>query len=264
MTNKLEKSDCWLILQNNCLLLKENYSIPCLTASETASLSNLFLRRYPLGSLHHYNLYCAEIPIDCSFPQMISAFPLKKALEHMNNEWRHFLIKAHAIINWDKNHQYCGHCGSKTIPKTSIFERVCNKCALSFFPRISPSIIVRITKGEEILMARGHHFAPGVYGLIAGFVEVGENIEEAIHREVKEEVGIEINNLHYFGSQSWPFPDSLMIAFTADYRSGELVSDTNELEEANWYHYHKLPGGPSSSISIATQLIEDFIKTRSP
>ena len=250
-----QKSEDWLILQNNCLLLTKDHSIP--TADEINSLTNFFLRRY---QLNQQNIYCAEIPIDCALPSTLTAIPLKKSLELVSDKWRHFLMKAHAIINWDKNHQFCGQCGNPTIPRLAIFERVCTPCSLSFFPRISPSIIVRITKGKEILMSRGHHFAKGVYGLIAGFIEPGETIEEAICREVKEEVGIEIKNLRYFGSQPWPFPDSLMIAFTADYASGKLIIDKNELAEAEWYAYNQLPGGPSTSVSIARQLIESFVK----
>lgn len=273
MTDQTQTSDDWLILQNNCVLLKEDHaSSPVLNANEINSLTTFFLRQYQLGQyqlgqyqlgqFHQQNLYCAEIPIDCPLPPNMVVFPLKKTLELVNKEWRHFLVKAHAIINWDKNHQYCGQCGNPTLPRIGMFERVCSSCSLSFFPRISPSIIVRITKGDEILMARSPHFAPGVYALIAGFVEVGENIEEAIHREVREEVGIEIKNLSYFGSQPWPFPDSLMIAFTALYSAGELLIDRNELEEAGWYHYSLLPGGPSTSISIAKQLIEAFVKDK--
>ena len=108
-------------------------------------------------------------------------------------------------------------------------------------------------------MARSPHFPPGVYGLIAGFVDVGENIEEAVHREVKEEVGLQIKNLLYYGSQPWPFPDSLMLAFTADYASGEIVMDQDEIEDAGWYRHDNLPGLPSVALSIAMKLIDDFV-----
>ena len=109
-------------------------------------------------------------------------------------------------------------------------------------------------------MSRSPHFPPGRYGLIAGFVEAGESIEAAAYREVEEEVGIKIKNLRYFGSQSWPFPDSLMIAFIAEYASGELIIDHNEIEDAGWYRYDNLPGKPSSSVSIAKKLIEHYIE----
>lgn len=108
-------------------------------------------------------------------------------------------------------------------------------------------------------MARSPHFLPGIYGLIAGFVETGESIEETVHREVAEEVGIKIKNLSYFGSQPWPFPDSLMIAFMAEYESGEIIIDKNEIEEAGWYRYDDLPGRPSMSFSIASTMLDNFI-----
>jgi NAD+ diphosphatase len=120
---------------------------------------------------------------------------------------------------------------------------------------------VLIKKGEHLLMARGSHFPPGIYGLIAGFVETGENLEEAIRREVKEEVGIEIKNPSYFGSQAWPFPDSLMIAFLVEYASGDIQIDKDEIEEAGWYRYDNLPGLPSMKISIASKLLESFVES---
>ena len=108
-------------------------------------------------------------------------------------------------------------------------------------------------------MARGPHFLPGVYALIAGFVESGESLEETVHREVLEEVGIYVKNLSYYGSQPWPFPDSLMIAFKADYASGDIAIDRKEIEEAGWYRYDNLPGRPSTSASISSKLLDDYV-----
>ena len=121
-------------------------------------------------------------------------------------------------------------------------------------------MIVLIHQDDHLLMARSAHFPPGVYGLIAGFVEAGESIEEAVHREVKEEVGLTIKSLVYCGSQPWPFPDSLMMAFTADYEAGEITMDQVEIEDAGWYKYDKLPGLPSMALSIAMKLIDDFVR----
>src|SRR5690606_2224103 len=122
-----------------------------------------------------------------------------------------------------------------------LFERTCPTCHLAAYPRISPSIIVRIHKGDQILMARSPHFAPGIYGLIAGFVESGETLEETIHREVMEEVGIKVKNIRYFDSQPWPFPDSLMIGFTAEHASGDIQVDHHEIEHADWYGKDNIP-----------------------
>lgn len=168
--------------------------------------------------------------------------------------------RAYQIIQWDKNHHYCGRCGQATQKKPDTFERRCDSCKLFFFPKISPSIIVMVRKGKQILLARKAQFAPGIYALIAGFVEPGESLEDALHREVKEEVGITVKNIRYFGSQPWPFPDSLMLAFTADYAGGEIVLADGELEAADWYDAEHLPGLPSSAVSISRQLIDSFLE----
>ncbi|MCW5583038.1 MAG: NAD(+) diphosphatase, partial [Gammaproteobacteria bacterium] len=245
--------------QNDRLLFMKNsqYQLP---ANDV--LSNLklhFLRQHKLGLFNKIICYCAEIDPQILLPEDIEPIPLRKALDILSIDWYVAATKASSIINWDKNHQFCGRCGKATQHKPGTFERLCNTCGLSLYPRISPSIIVLIKNKDKIIMSRSPHFPPNTYGLIAGFVEVGESIEEAVHREVKEEVGIKIKNLHYFGSQSWPFPDSLMLGFTADYASGEITIDHHELEAADWYRYDNLPGRPSSSISIAQKLIDHFV-----
>ncbi|MBV9575940.1 MAG: NAD(+) diphosphatase [Gammaproteobacteria bacterium] len=249
----------WFIFQNDHLAFIKNdhdYALP--TSHEAFSASSL-LRKYALGLLNQATCYCAEIESAAPMPTAISFIPLRKAFELLGETRYSMAVKAYSIINWDKNHQYCGRCAHVTEHQAGRFERLCTACGLSLFPRISPSIIVLIKKADHLLMARSPHFPPGAYGLIAGFLEAGENIEEAIHREVLEEVGIRIKNLCYFGSQAWPFPDSLMIAFTADYAAGELMIDHQEIEMADWYRFDNLPGRPSSSVSIARKLIDHFI-----
>ncbi|MBS0358773.1 MAG: NAD(+) diphosphatase [Proteobacteria bacterium] len=248
---------CWFVFQDDKLLLKENNGL-C-DEAELALITPYILRSFKLGTFGTIEYYAAEIHKETFIPTTIDLVPLRKALQLFNHEEYGIVVKAYSIINWDKNHQFCSRCGSTTVHRSKSFERECTSCELKFFPRISPSIIVLIKKNDHLLMARGPHFSPGIYGLIAGFVEVGESIEEAVHREVREEVGLKIKNLSYFGSQAWPFPDSLMIAFTADYESGEIVIDKNEIENANWYKYDNLPGRPSMSVSIASKLIDNFI-----
>lgn len=253
----------WFIFQNERLLLLKNndgYNIP--TNTTLAQLEPYLLRQHFLGSFNNVNCYVAEIDSTVSLSDEIVSIPLRKAFELIGIDWYVAAAKAHSILNWDKNHQFCGRCGNTTIHKPGTFERVCPVCGLSLYPRISPSIIVLIRNGDKILMSRSPHFPPGAYGLIAGFVEAGESIEDAVHREVREEVDIKIKNLRYFGSQYWPFPDSLMIGFTADYASGEIKIDANEIEAADWYDYNNLPGRPSSSVSIAGKLIEQYLRER--
>ena len=250
----------WFVFQSDQLLiLKNETDITLLTSHVISPLESTLARRHSLGRFLDSNIYCAELPHDSSITENMALIPVKHALEILGSEWYGMVVKAYSIINWDKNHHFCGRCGGVTTKIANAFERVCTDCALTFYPRISPSIIVRILKGDQILLARSHYFKPGVYALIAGFVEPGETLEEAVHREVKEEVGIHIKNLSYFGSQAWPFPDSLMMSFTADYAYGDLIINPNEIEEAGWYDYDKLPGFPSSRISIARKLIDQFI-----
>ena len=247
----------WFIFQNDCLLLlKKDNSLPADT--ELNLMKPYFLRQFHLGVFNHIEYYCAELGSVKQVPDVLYSLPMRQALLFFQHEGYGLAVKAYSIINWDKNHQFCSRCGCVTTRRSQNFERSCPSCGLGFFPRISPSIIVLIKRDDHLLMARSPHFSPGVYGLIAGFVEAGETIEEAVHREVNEEVGLKIKNLEYWGSQPWPFPDSLMLGFTAEYASGEIVMDEIEIEDAGWYRHDNLPGLPSVRLSIAMKLIEDF------
>lgn len=243
------KMEYWCLFKGDRLILVEGHQ----------QLS----KQHKLLEQDNMVVYCAEINEMHTLYNSKDFLPLKKALDVLEPNWYGIVTKAFAILNWDRNHHFCGRCGTVLQDNPSHgtvhFERECPKCHLLFYPRISPSVIVRIRKDDQILMARSPHFPPGAYGLIAGFVEAGESLEEAAHREVHEEVNIKIKNLQYFGSQPWPFPDSLMVAFTADYESGELTIDKTELEDAGWYRYDQLPGRPSTRISIGSRLIEDFV-----
>lgn len=131
----------------------------------------------------------------------------------------------------------------------------CSACGLLVYPRISPAVMVLIQRGDELLLARSPHFKPGVFSALAGFVEAGETLEQCAVREVREEVGIEISNLRYFQSQPWPFPDSLMLAFFADYAGGVITPDPSEIEAADWFSRKALPLLPDP-VSIARRLID--------
>jgi NAD+ diphosphatase len=149
--------------------------------------------------------------------------------------------------------------GPKPRPPTPARARICTACSRIVYPRISPAIIVLIKKGEEVLLARSPRFPQGVFAVIAGFNEPGENLEQTVHREVREEVGIAVRNLRYFGSEPWPFPDSLMIGFVADHAGGEIRIDNQEIEAAGWFTRDTLPPVPSVE-SISRALIEAWIR----
>lgn len=163
------------------------------------------------------------------------------------------------LHHWRRTHAYCGTCGNKNADKIDEQAFICLHCQHVSYPRISPCIIVLITRGRELLLARSPHFSEKVYSTLAGFVEPGESLEQALHREIKEEVGVTVSDVTYFGSQPWPFPDSLMIGFHATYLSGDIVFDGVEIEDAQWFDVHSLPQLPSTA-SIARELIESHLK----
>jgi NAD+ diphosphatase len=163
------------------------------------------------------------------------------------------------ILDFDRSNTFCGRCGAKTRPLTNERARICTACSRITYPRISPAVIVLVKRGEEVLLARSPRSPPWVFSVIAGFNEPGENLEQTVHREVGEEVGIGVRNLRYFGSEPWPFPDSLMIGFVAEYAGGDIRIDNQEIEAAGWFTRDALPPFPSKT-SISRSLIEAWIQ----
>lgn len=248
----------WFIIQKQeNVLLNKNYKLP--NHLDILPLQVYFLKQFSLGHVNGIEYCVAEINDDIYVHGDFLTAPLKQALSMLYPEQYAMGVKAYSVMHWDKNNQFCGRCATQTIHRVPSFERFCPVCHISFYPRISPAIMVLVYRDNELVMARSPHFARGIYSLIAGFVEIGESLEETIHREVKEEVGLQVKNIAYFGSQPWPFPDSLMLAFTAEYDSGEIIIDKEEIEDAGWYRYDHLPGRPSMPISIATKLLDDFV-----
>ncbi len=172
----------------------------------------------------------------------------------------HFNLAGRAIqiIQWDREHHYCGCCGRPTVVNEDDRSRACNHCDQVFYPRISPCVIVVVTKGDHCLLASNVAWEGRFYSALAGFIEPGETAESALHREVMEEVCIEVENLRYFGSQPWPFPGQLMIGFHATYKSGDIQVDNNEIMAADWWHYDDLPPCPETS-TLSGQLIQSFV-----
>jgi len=163
--------------------------------------------------------------------------------------------RAFQIVEWDRSHQYCGRCGTHTRDRTGERAKECPACGYVLFPRVSPAMMVLVTRGRELLLARANRFPQAMYSALAGFVEPGESIEDCIHREVREEVGIEVDRLTYFASQSWAFPHSLMIAYNAEYAGGDMRPCDDEIADARWFTVDALPQLPSP-VSISRHLID--------
>lgn len=189
--------------------------------------------------------------------QSLRAFMLQADFEHYR-----LLAYAAQIGTWAREHRFCGRCGSAMTQVAGERAMQCAQCDLRSYPRISPSMIVLITRGDEILLARSPRFASGVYSTLAGFAEPGESAEECVVREVREEVSLEVRNIAYIGSQCWPFPHSLMLGFHAEYAGGEIIPQADEIEDAQWFHVDALPPLPASR-SIARYLIDLYVARRS-
>lgn len=167
--------------------------------------------------------------------------------------------RAWQYIHFLRTHQYCGQCGAKTERVDWEMAVHCHRCQHRSYPRVSPCVIVSIHNNEKILLAKGvRHKEANMYSTLAGFVESGESLEEAVHREIFEEVGVKVKNLQYFNSQPWPFPHSLMVGFIAEYAGGEIRCQENEIDDAQWFDIDALPNIPPR-LSIAGQLIEKTV-----
>lgn len=171
--------------------------------------------------------------------------------------------RAFQLVEWARTHRFCGACGAPTQLMPGERCMRCTACTHMAYPRISPAMMVLIQRGDSILLARHLNSPTGLFTALAGFLEAGESIEDAIHREVQEEVGLRVSDLAYFGSQPWPFPHSLMIAFTAQYAGGEIAVDTSEIAEARWFGPEDpLPPMPPLGLSIAGHLIHAHLPGR--
>jgi NAD+ diphosphatase len=166
--------------------------------------------------------------------------------------------RAFQVVEWERTHRYCGACGEPTVAHHADRARECKRCRQLYYPRIAPVVMALVTRGREILLTRKPGYAPGRYTVVAGFVEAGETLEHALMREVLEEVGVRTRSPYYFGSQPWPFPNSLVMAFSLEYESGEVRPDGVELEDARWFDIDALPDLPER-VHISRHLIDDTV-----
>lgn len=262
----LPAKNYWLIFQGADLLVfddGEQSALPLLQQPEVLGLT--LLRQHYLGYLaegEQVHCFAAEVAADVAAPAGMKFEGLRGLYGRLSDEHLWLGGRAVQIVDWDRNHVFCGRCGAKNELQGHERAKKCPECRLVTYPRISPAVIVRVTRvtenGEEILMARGVNYRLGFYSVLAGFVEPGETLETAVRREIKEEVGLEVQNVRYFGSQPWPFPNSLMIAFTAEYASGELMLEEEEIEDAKWCRPETMPNIPPP-MSISRALIDDYL-----
>ena len=246
-----EKESYYFIFNNNREIYLNDKKIPIFTNKEVESF-DLDFKLY-IGNYNDKEVIVANANMEENFHTLFELYEI-------NHEEYQIASKAVLIRDWYKNHQYCGRCGEKTVMHKKDMMLLCPECGQMHYPRIAPAIIVAINNSGKLLMAKHSYHKVLKYTLLAGFVEPGENIEEAVKREVKEEVGIKIKNIRYVKSQSWPFPNSLMLGFNADYESGEIIVDGEEIIDAKWFKPEEIEK-PPSDISISSWLINNYIQT---
>jgi NAD+ diphosphatase len=206
--------------------------------------------------------WAAEIGADAPIPEGMVAVGLREVYPMLGEQLWGIASRAEQLVTWDRTNAFCGQCGAPTEIAGHEHARRCPRCGLVAYPRLSPAAIIAVVRtteaGRQLLLARNHRFPPGRYSVVAGYVEPGESLEECAYREVCEEVGIQIKELRYFGSQPWPFPNSLMVGFTAEYAGGEIRVEESELADAGWFAADALPDLPPR-MTIARKLIEWFV-----
>ena len=254
--HEIGNEDFLLCYRDNEILLKksgDDYEIPRKRDFTESIASLVYL--FSINSNHCFGLF--ESPVNHALFEYQDVFMLRNL---KSKEFAWIGSVGHQLMCWHFNNKYCGRCGSKTELKKEERARVCPECNLVIYPKILPAVIVAITCNHKILLAKGKNYKGDFYALIAGYVDVGESIEETVVREVKEEVGLDITNLKYYKSQPWPFSASLMLGFTAEADDTQpIIIDEKEISEAGWFERGNLPLH-ASDVSISGDLIEAFEK----
>jgi NAD+ diphosphatase len=255
------RAAAWFAFKGDRLLVRpagEGVLIP--EYAELASIGCDFEAGHYLGRLDDVDCYAVELTDDIEAPADAVFEGLRALYGRLADEHYSVAGRAAQILVWDQTHRFCGRCGEPTVAAPADRAKLCPQCGLLSFPRLSPAVIMLIRRGEdEFLLARNRAFVDGFFSVLAGFVEPGESLEEAVAREVLEEVNLDVEDIRYFGSQPWPFPHQLMIGFVARYAGGEIRPQADEIVEAAWFSRRgelpKLPG----KLSIARRLIDAFL-----
>lgn len=213
--------------------------------------------RHLLGLFNGRPCYAVALP-NQTLPEGFDWCGLRALLGEVDETLFQLAGCACQVVQWDLQHRFCGRCGQATQSLPSDRSRRCESCEESFYPRLSPCVIVVIRRGDHCLLASSARWEGRFYSALAGFIEPGETVEQALHREVMEEVGVEVTNLQYFSSQPWPFPGQLMLGFHADYLRGDIQVDGEEIVAADWWHYDNLPPHPEET-TLSGQLIRHFV-----
>lgn len=236
------------IFKHHQLLVDEHFQLPQVERLDTDLI-------FKAGD----QVLARDLREDESIPDGYQLVPIRQLISQWTKQQFEQASRAVQLLEWRRNHKFCSHCGTVTEAHAREYAMVCPACGYHQYPRVQPCIITVITRGkDEILLAKNARNKTSMYGLIAGFVEVGETLEQAVQRETEEEIGIQVKNIQYLSSQPWPFPSNLMIAFRAEYESGEIVLQEEEISDAKFFKFDQLPEIPFAG-SIAHAMIQHVI-----
>lgn len=253
-----------IVFQGGSLVTDMRSAQPCLLAEEHFERGDWqIVRRHFLGYWAEQPCYAVEIDELLELdPMQYQRGSLYQILGRVDGPIFALAGRASQLLDWERDHRHCGRCGEPMVVDEIERAMRCNPCGTISYPRIAPCVIVLVHCEEELLLARNANFPQPMYSTLAGFIEAGETAEETLVREVHEEVGVGVHNLRYFKSQSWPFPNQLMLGYFAEYAGGDIVCEPGEIADAQWFHYSNLPMIPPTS-SISGQLIQHYIQSLS-
>lgn len=259
---QIDTSSYWFVFHENELLLQKRadgaLTVPYGIEAPVALSANRTIRTvgFPDGKV--CRAVYIDVPVDED--ECYVMMGLRASYDVLPLELYRMAGKSSEILYWDRNTQFCGVCGAPMRLHTPI-SKCCTKCGKEVWPQLSTAIIVLVRRGSEILLVHPHNLRGNYYGLVAGFVETGETLEECVSREVMEETGIKVKNVRYFGSQPWPYPCGLMVGFYADYSAGDLCLQDSEIAYGGWFGKENLPEIPGK-LSMARMLIDAWLEGR--
>jgi NAD+ diphosphatase len=254
----------WLLVRDqNLIVVPEGDGFRLPTGDLASAFDGQLDRPVWLGTFRGQPCWAAPVPQEVTVPdglQWETLVPMKGT--RLPDDLLSLGGIAMQATYWESTSRHCPRCGAPTERIEGEWGRRCAQCRYEHYPHLHPAVIVLVEDGERALLTRKSGWAPGRYALVAGFVDNGESLEAAVRREVKEEVGVDVTDIRYVGSQNWPFPSQLMIGFVAAYAGGEIRTDSEELEDARWFPRDNLPQGPSRH-SIARFILDNFARRSS-
>jgi NAD+ diphosphatase len=250
----------WLLVQEQNLIVVPDGSAFRLPSELPSDLDGRLGPPLWLGTFCDMPCWVASLPRDAAVPAGLhreTLIPMRGT--RLSDDLLSLGGMAMQALHWEQTSGHCPRCGERTERIEGEWGKRCPRCRYEHYPHLHPAVIILIRDGDRCLLTRKAEWAPGRYALVAGFVDNGECLEGAVQREVKEEVGVEVKDIQYVGSQNWPFPSQLMIGFVASYAGGEVTIDRDELEDARWFPCDRLPDGPSRH-SIARFIIDNYAR----